>query len=275
MSTSTIKDYFKFEFSDTGNIFYCIRKNASEYMVCWNAEDAKTEESGHTTYSGIAVEKCITKGTWKVIEDEIKHVPADAETQFNTLQAMFAEMSDTVNAMNFKLHELEDRIIDISENIEALVDSDININSIKINPATFASESVETECLSCKDCDCEEDDLFDSESNKTTSDEYVDITNEAVDLIGELLEKPQLPINLGGKVIGYDYIPDYTTGEFVINDEKGTTVVLLRNSNGRVVKRGFAKLNKKDKFNPAIGMIIALHRVFDLPVPQKFLTINS
>lgn len=66
--------------------------------------------------------------------------------------------------------------------------------------------------------------------------------------------------------------PFYTRGEFIVNEEKRTVVVLLRGVNsGRVRARGIAKCMPGDVFNEWIGKAIALARALEIEVPQEFL----
>jgi len=63
--------------------------------------------------------------------------------------------------------------------------------------------------------------------------------------------------------------------EFISNPEKRTVVALLRYESlyGKPIvwARGIAKCCPEDTFDEAIGMVIALHRVLGIKVPEKFI----
>jgi hypothetical protein len=270
-----LKDFFTFKVDDF--LYFCKKKNENKYTVSWKEQFGC--KAGNLDYNKESVKEYVENGYWKIIEEgekEIKYTPISGEEVFAQIQsvmAMIAELTDTVEDLSAKVDDIAENIDFIAENVVDNDDLDLDFNDDDDNERPFGCD--------CDFCMCESDESneadSESEETKTTDEEYLAILKEASELIVKITDSPQLPLYVDGKLIGYNYIPSlyFENAEMILDEEKGTTVALLRDNNGKVIRRGIAKLSRRDSvYEPIIGTVIALHRLFELPVPEKFLTIN-
>lgn len=98
---------------------------------------------------------------------------------------------------------------------------------------------------------------------------FKSLTQTAIDDVEDLISKPQLPYSHWGGT-RHKYLPNYYNPiEVVINKEKRTVVALMKEGK-KVVRIGKAKCHPDDSFIPEIGTVIAVRRLFELEIPEKY-----
>lgn len=103
------------------------------------------------------------------------------------------------------------------------------------------------------------------EEKKTLS--FEEVEDLAVEMIQELVSKEQLPYNFFGQT-GHGYSPDKDNKiKVLIDHEERVVTTALKNIFGEMTV-SIAKCHPEDRFSPSIGCAIALHRLFELEVPD-------
>lgn len=210
---------------------------------------------------------------YKMAQEQAKDVKTMVELLVSLNRGLEAVCANQVDLFR-KLTDIEDRLAAIEENTDI---GDHDLSNLK-------DRLDETADL---DDDFFDDDLFDDWNDEDEDDyngcncEFCCPTDDelytreeleeiAFDLIGKLTSQPQLPYMCYGKTI-YEYEPNKSTPIKVeVNEEKRTVVALQTNTFGRVVKVGKARCMPTDEFSPMIGAAIAVHRLFNLEVPEIF-----